>query len=528
MDQSLREGVQADQYVVTRVLPENRGGFAQVVYARRPTQGGAEEEVALKFAIRRGGVTGSGDLDDPVYQALNVEVETLRELRHPGIARIYPILSGQRVLFMARAAELRGQPWYFVMERLAGGSVEALVRGGGRLEIPLAVEIAQQVAATLDYVHARGFAHLDIKASNVLLRRPLSRQALPEAVLVDFGTAQRAARTEELEAGTLVYAPPERVKIRQGQAPPETFTDKPAADVYSLGITFYRMLTGRLPFEGREPHIITAILNQAPTLPSQYNRDIRKLPDLDNLILQMLDKQPANRPKAREVVARLEQLVPSPRLRLEMSADPSGPPGGKPTPRLRGFVIALAFVALVGTNGFTYLWASNRLSGATPTPIPSASLRTGIVTAPATATGTIQVAEPTQTPAPRPTTVTKPPATTLARTPTPTVTRETATETPPPSSTPVNTFTPAPTPTRTPTPSPQPVSQVPPSPQPQPPAEPPSGPPTRTPTAPPTAPPTAVPTSPQPQPPAEPPSGPPTRTPTAPPTAPPTAAPTPK
>jgi serine/threonine protein kinase len=494
MDQSLREGVQADQYVVTRVLPENRGGFAQVVYARRPTQGGAEEEVALKFAIRRGGVTGSGDLDDPVYQALNVEVETLRELRHPGIARIYPILSGQRVLFMARAAELRGQPWYFVMERLAGGSVEALVRGGGRLEIPLAVEIAQQVAATLDYVHARGFAHLDIKASNVLLRRPLSRQALPEAVLVDFGTAQRAARTEELEAGTLVYAPPERVKIRQGQAPPETFTDKPAADVYSLGITFYRMLTGRLPFEGREPHIITAILNQAPTLPSQYNRDIRKLPDLDNLILQMLDKQPANRPKAREVVARLEQLVPSPRLRLEMSADPSGPPGGKPTPRLRGFVIALAFVALVGTNGFTYLWASNRLSGATPTPIPSASLRTGIVTAPATATGTIQVAEPTQTPAPRPTTVTKPPATTLARTPTPTVTRETATETPPPSSTPVNTFTPAPTPTRTPTPSPQPVSQVPPSPQPQPPAEPPSGPPTRTPTAPPTAPPTAVPT----------------------------------
>ncbi|MBM4091861.1 MAG: hypothetical protein FJ276_20895 [Planctomycetes bacterium] len=490
MDQILREGVQIGEYVVTKVLPENRGGFAQVVYARRSTQGGDEAEVAIKFALRRRRAAGANDLDHDAYQAMVVEVETLRELRHPGIARIYPILSGQRPIFMARAVEIREQPWYFVMERLDGGPVTTLVRGGSRLETPMAVEIAQQVAATLDYVHARGFAHLDIKASNVLLRRPLSRHSLPEAVLVDFGTAQRSARTEELDAGTLVYAPPERVKIREGQAPPETFTDKPAADVYSLGITLYRMLTGRLPFEGREPHVITAILNQPPTLPSQYNRDIRKLPELDSLILQMLDKQPANRPKAREVVARLEQLVPSPRLRLEASTDPSDPPGGKSATRLSSLMIVLAFIALVGTNGFTYLWASGRLTNGTPPPI--------IVTAPATATGTTQVAEPTQTPAPRPATATKPPATAIPRTSTPTVTRETATETPPPSSTPVNTFTPVPTPTRTLTPSPQPVSQVPPSPQP--PTEPPSRPPTQAPTAPPTAaprptaPPTAVPT----------------------------------
>lgn len=163
-------------------------------------------------------------------------------------------------------------------------------------------------------MHSKGYAHLDIKTNNILLREPLNDENLLQAVLVDFGAAQKAVRRAEVEAGALVYLPPERVRVMRGDAPPESVTDKAAADIYSLGIVLYRMLAGRLPFQGRKDEVTTAILNQAPTTPSSYNANIRSLTGLDDLILEMLDKQPERRPKAGEIIDRLERLQPSPRL----------------------------------------------------------------------------------------------------------------------------------------------------------------------------------------------------------------------
>ena len=262
----VQAGARIGPYRVEAVLPGNLGGFAQVVVARRVSGSSEYETVAVKLAR----ADGTGGVEKEAFaRALGSEVETLRVLKHPGIVRIFPIqLDDRRYSYMARAEKLPGSPWYFVMEYLTGGTVEDLIRQRRTLDPALAVEITHQVGVALDYIHTSGFAHLDIKTNNIVLRHPPVPDRAPEAVLIDFGAAQKALRRAEVEAGALMYLPPERVAVLVGQRPPETVVNKAAADVYALGITLYRMLTGDLPFRGKRDHVTTSILNDAADAPN--------------------------------------------------------------------------------------------------------------------------------------------------------------------------------------------------------------------------------------------------------------------
>ena len=206
----MQAGARIGPYRVESVLPGSRGGFAQVVVARRVSGGSEHETVAVKIAR----TDSAAGIDAEAFaRALGTEVETLRVLKHPGIVRLFPIqLDDRRYSYMARADNLPGHPWYYVMEYLAGGTAEDLVREAGSLDPALAVEIAHQVGVALDYIHTSGYAHLDIKTNNIAFRRPLVSDAPPEAVLIDFGAAQKALRRAEVEAGALMYLPPERVR----------------------------------------------------------------------------------------------------------------------------------------------------------------------------------------------------------------------------------------------------------------------------------------------------------------------------
>ena len=308
----MQVGARIGPYRVEFVLPGSRGGFAQVVVARRVAGGSEHETVAVKIARTD---SAAGVDAEAFARALGSEVETLRVLKHPGIVRLFPIqLDDVRYSYMARADNLPGRPWYYVMEYLAGGSVEDLIREQSALDPALAVEIAHQVGVALDYIHTSGYAHLDIKTNNIVFRRPLALGEPPEAVLIDFGAAQKALRRAEVEAGALMYLPPERVQVLVGNRAPETVVDKSAADVYALGITLYRLLTGDLPFRGKRDHVTTAILNDVPTHPMQINRNLVTLPELDALIMQMLEKDPERRPGIKEVLTRLDQVVAPPRF----------------------------------------------------------------------------------------------------------------------------------------------------------------------------------------------------------------------
>jgi eukaryotic-like serine/threonine-protein kinase len=398
---SVQAGSRVGPYRVESVLPGNRGGFAQVVLATRITGDGEPCAVALKLARTDG---AAGMEAEAFARALGNEVETLRLLKHPGIVRIYPIpIVDRRGSYMARADNLPGSPWYFVMEYLAGGTVEELVKQQGALPTPLGVEIAHQVAAALDYIHANGYAHLDVKTNNIALRHPLAPDRPPEAVLIDFGAAQKALRRAEVEAGALMYLPPERVRVLVGKSPPETVVNKPAADVYALGITLYRMLTGDLPFHGQRDHVTTAILNNAPTHPMQLNRDLLTVPELDTLIMQMLEKDPLQRPSIKEVLTRLDQAVAPPRFNGVKATLPP-PAAGR---GWKNAALALAALVLIEGVGLGYLAAGSargEVAASTPT--------TAVEVAPATIdpgpieSSVMPKAAPTRTrtPSPEPTT----------------------------------------------------------------------------------------------------------------------------
>ena len=126
------------------------------------------------------------------------------------------------------------------MEHIDGGSVDGLVKNGALSESQ-AIKIVTQVGEALSYIHAQNVLHLDVKPSNILLR------ANGDAVLIDFGISKRYGA----EGGQTSTTP---TGVSKGFAPIEQYNQglqnfSPATDVYSLGATLYKLLTGQTPPE---------------------------------------------------------------------------------------------------------------------------------------------------------------------------------------------------------------------------------------------------------------------------------------
>jgi eukaryotic-like serine/threonine-protein kinase len=218
------------------------------------------------------------------------EILTVARLQHP---HIVPIL---------KAGEVDGVP-YFVMPYVDGESVDVTLRRVKTLGVRETVGILKDVARALAFAHERNVVHRDIKPGNILL-------SSGSATVTDFGVAKAlssARRSGEkgngltntgMSLGTILYMAPE-----QAAGDPEI---DGRADIYSLGVTAYEMLSGAAPFAHLNPReMLTARLTLPPQPLSNVRKDVPA--GLERLIARCLAIDPADRPQtAAELVEALE------------------------------------------------------------------------------------------------------------------------------------------------------------------------------------------------------------------------------
>ncbi|MCD4699043.1 MAG: serine/threonine protein kinase [Phycisphaerae bacterium] len=261
----IQPGCRVGRYHVSEVFPDGRGGMARVVLARSTDSYGSP--LALKISC-------VGVLKNYYFAAIQKEVEVLQLLHHRGVSVIKPV-SNAKNPYKERATQIDEQPWFFGMEHLRGGTLARYVADLGRLELEEVTAICIPVAEALEYVHCSGFAHNDIKPSNILFRKKLQIGARFEPVLIDFGVAAKLVKYEL--AGSIEYMSPERLERKQREQLVQAIGTRALAraDIWSMGILIYRLVTGRLPFASlNERVLVNAILRNRPVSMRDYQHGL--------------------------------------------------------------------------------------------------------------------------------------------------------------------------------------------------------------------------------------------------------------
>ncbi len=311
-----------------RILrPLGRGGMGEVYVAERERDG---ELAALK--VMRGAFR-----DEPeALERFLREIRAVEQLAHEHIVPVLDSGSEDGVLFVAFAL-------------IDGQDLAAHLREHGPLPCPEALRWAAAIARALHHAHGRGLIHRDVKPANILIRTggcPL---------LIDFGLARDAkgelSTLTRSFVGTPGYAAPEQ---RLGSCDARS-------DVYGLGATLYRCLSGRLPFEDARTDLASLLARRLPPI----GRD-DLVPGLEEVLERALCSDPRSRYASAEELARaLEALArgaaaePSPREALH------APPA--PRPRRSWRRPALAFAVFACALGAAFLLPG----GAPSTPEPS-------------------------------------------------------------------------------------------------------------------------------------------------------------
>jgi serine/threonine protein kinase len=221
---------------------------------------------------------------DPVlFDRFKREEDIGKKLDDPGVVRVFNDEERSRR--------------YMVLEWVDGRLLRQVLNEQKKLPQDRAIRITLGLCKTLDYIHSQGVVHRDLKPENIMVGPN------DEVKLIDFGIAANAGSrrltfaklTEAM--GTPDYISPEQVKGKRGDA---------RSDIYSLGIMFYEMLTGTVPFTGPNPFVIMneRLLNN-PIPPREVNPEIS--PQLQEIIYRALERDPSKRyPNAREFALDLE------------------------------------------------------------------------------------------------------------------------------------------------------------------------------------------------------------------------------
>jgi len=281
------------------------------------------------------------------------EIALAASLQHP---HIVPLIS---------AGEMDGTP-FFTMPLVEGESLRAVLVRRGELPVDEAVHLLRDITLALAYAHQRGVIHRDIKPENILISGR-------SAVVTDFGVAKAltaAANSGERDTltssgialGTPAYMAPEQAVADPG-------ADE-RADLYSLGLVAYEMLTGTPPFHGRSgQQLLAAHAIQAPEPISGRRPGLP--PSLSALVMRLLEKRPADRPQSAEAVLKeLDGVAPIPATERRSAASVSAPrwlrdrKRGLPLALGLAGVVLLAFAAIAGRGLILSRSASRGAGGA--------------------------------------------------------------------------------------------------------------------------------------------------------------------
>jgi serine/threonine-protein kinase len=231
---------------------------------------------------------------EAVHRLMN-EARTMARLRGIHTTRVLDI------------GNIEGDSPYIVLEYLSGSDLRAVLDAEGPLPVGQAVDYLLQVCEGLAEAHALGIVHRDIKPGNVFLSRwPDGSEVIK---LIDFGISKRADLTDPLHGhclGSPQYMAPEQITC------PDQVDAR--ADIWSLGVLLYELLTGKVPFgKASASGTCCAVLCAEPTPLHEARGDLP--PELEQVVLRCLRKRADERfPSVRELTEALAPFAPEPRV----------------------------------------------------------------------------------------------------------------------------------------------------------------------------------------------------------------------